>query len=247
MLVIFHQDSGSPLSTFSSTPDTTPNSATSPVTPTFEELAGAQIMDNEAEPVKLNTETTSKDEKLVKYLIGGISDSEEENQCTNLVACINIEEKENMNPKANLHETNWHEINLHETNTVAVLMVAVNANVIVKTGNESEKNNIQNTSKIKAKVTGRCDHNLTKQQEICKWYIKKGKDLTKLKTHLAKQTNKEIDFSMPKTKQTKTIAEVKAKEEAEKGWKTKDTGKRLRTTKPSRLIIKGTATDKGTD
>ena len=63
----FLSDSGSPLSTFSSTPDTTPNLATSPVTPLFEDLAGTQIMDNEAEPVKLDSETTLKDDKLLNF------------------------------------------------------------------------------------------------------------------------------------------------------------------------------------
>ena len=75
----FSSDLGSPLSTFSSTPNTIPDSATSPVTPSFKELAGTQIMDNESEPGKLNSETTSKDDKLVNYLIGEISDSKEEN------------------------------------------------------------------------------------------------------------------------------------------------------------------------
>ena len=89
----------------------------------------------------------------------------------------------------------------------------VDVNVIVKTVNESEKNNILYTSKINIKVTGRGDHSLKKQQEIRKQYIEKGKDLSKLKAHF----NKETDFSIPKTNQTKTIAEMEVEEEAEKG------------------------------
>ena len=127
-----------------------------------------------------------------------------------MVACINTEEKENIYPKANT-------TNLHENNTVKVPMVPVDVNIIVKTVTESVNSNNLNASKIKIKVTGRGDHTLTKQKEIHKQYIKNGKDLSKLKAHLAKQTNKKIDFSMPKTKRTMTIAEREAEEEAESG------------------------------
>ena len=196
----FPSDSGSPLSTFSSTPNTSSNSAaTSPITPSFEDLADTQITDNEAEPVQLNSET--KDDELVKYLIGETSDSEEEKHHTNLMACANIEDKENANPDLPMIKiTEADTTNLHETNIVRAPMVPINANIVVETIAESEKNNIQAMGKGKMKVTGRGDHSLTKQQEIHKQYIKKGKDLSKLKTYLAKQTNKEIDFSMPKTK-----------------------------------------------
>ena len=148
----FPSDSDSPLSTFSSTPNTTPSSATSPVTPSFEKLAGTQLMDNKAEVVKSNLEATSKDDKLVKYLIGEISDSEGEKHCTKAVACVNTDEKVNINPQTNLHETNLHEISLHETNTVAIPMVPVDANVIIKTANGGGNNDVLNKNKIKMKV-----------------------------------------------------------------------------------------------
>ena len=64
----FPSDSGSPLSTFSSTPNSSPRSLT------FNNLAGTQLTDNEDAQNKSN-----KDGDLVKYLIGEISDSEDEN------------------------------------------------------------------------------------------------------------------------------------------------------------------------
>ena len=64
----FPSDSGSPLSTFSSTP------GDSPKTP-FNDLAGTHLTDEESE------KENRKDENLVKCLIGEISKSEgEENQ-----------------------------------------------------------------------------------------------------------------------------------------------------------------------
>ena len=64
----FPSDSGSSLSTFSSTPNSSPRSLT------FNDLAGTQLTDNEDAQNKSN-----KDGELVKYLIGEISESEDEN------------------------------------------------------------------------------------------------------------------------------------------------------------------------
>ena len=58
----FLSDSGSPLSTFSSTP------GSSPKTPSFKDMAGTQLTDEDT------------DENLVKYLIGDISKSESEQE-----------------------------------------------------------------------------------------------------------------------------------------------------------------------
>lgn len=92
----FPSDLGSPISTFASTPNTSPSLIASPKTPSFEELAGTQVTDDEAEPVQANLKTKSED-PLVKYLIGDISDSEEENQQVDSIADINTENKQNTN------------------------------------------------------------------------------------------------------------------------------------------------------
>ena len=66
-------------------------------------------------------------------------------------------------------------------------------------------------SKGKKKVTGRGDYSIQKQHQICKDYIKKDKDLTKLKAYLRKQIAKSKNtYSMPRTKQTPTKAQRQA-------------------------------------
>ena len=65
----FPPDSGSPLSTFSSTPNSSPRSLT------FNDLAGTQLTDNE----DAHHNKSNKDGELVKYLIGEISELEDEN------------------------------------------------------------------------------------------------------------------------------------------------------------------------
>ena len=58
---------------------------------------------------------------------------------------------------------------------------------------------------------------MTKQKKIHHEYIKKGKDLSKLKAHIKRQkanTKRKVDFSMTKRKKTKTKAE---REEEAKG------------------------------
>ena len=84
-------------------------------------------------------------------------------------------------------------------------MVPIEANIIIETVKESEKVKERVVSKGKKKVTGRDDHSIQKQHEIHKDYIKKAKDLSKLKTYLRKQIAKSKNtYSMPRTKQTPT-------------------------------------------
>ena len=108
----FPSDSGSPLSTFSSTP------SSSPKTPSFKDLAGTQLTDED-------TDQNQKDENLVKYLIRDISKSESE--------------QENLpDPRVNwnLHEN----INLHDATRIRAPMVPVDVNIIVEAIDETEKN-----------------------------------------------------------------------------------------------------------
>ena len=66
-------------------------------------------------------------------------------------------------------------------------------------------------NKGKKEVTGRGDHSIQKQHEIHRNYIKKGKDLSKLKVHLRKQIAKSKNtYRMPRTKQTPTKVQKRA-------------------------------------
>ena len=79
---------------------------------------------------------------------------------------------------------------------------------------------------------------MTKQKEICCEYIKKGKDLSKLKAYIERQkanTKRKVDFSMAKRKKMKTKAE---REKEVNDQQTTDTGKSPRTPKPKKLITK---------
>ena len=175
----FPSDSGSPLSTFSSTPNNIPRSLT------FNDLAGTQLSDNEDDQNKLD-----KDGELAKYLIGEISESEDEN-LPDLRANLNLHVIED---STNLHDVNQ----LHECTQKRTPMVPIEANIIIETIKESEKVKERVASKGKKKVTGRGDHSIQKQYEIYKEYIKKGKDLSKLKTYLKKQIAKSRNTcSMP--------------------------------------------------
>ena len=93
-------------------------SGSSPKTPSFNDLAGTQLTDED-------TEKNQNDESLVKYLIGDISESEPEQE--------NLPDP---GVNSNLHEnTNPH--NPTETRTP---MVPIDANIIVKTIDETKKN-----------------------------------------------------------------------------------------------------------
>ena len=155
----FPSDSGSPLSTFSSTP------SSSPKTPSFQDLAGTQLTDED-------TDQNQKDESLVKYLIGDISELESE--------------QENLpDPRvnSNLHDNT----NLHDATRIRAPMVPIDVNIIVETMDETEKNKNRIANKGKKKITSRSDHSVAKQKEIHCEYIKKGKDLSKLKAHIERQ------------------------------------------------------------
>ena len=116
----FPSDSGSPLSTFSSTPNSSPRSLT------FNDLAGTQPTDNEDDQNKSN-----KDAESVKYLIREISESEDENLPDPRVS-LNLHVIED---NTNLHDVNQ----LHEINQKRTPMVPIEANFIIETVKESEK------------------------------------------------------------------------------------------------------------
>ena len=212
----FPSDSGSPPSTFSS------KSSSSPKTPSFQDLAGTQFTDED-------TDQNQKDENLVKYLISDISESESE--------------QENLpDPRVNL---NLHgNTNLHDATRIRAPMVPTDVNVIVETIDETEKNQNRIANKGKKKITSRSNHSVAKQKEIHCEYIKKGKDLSKLKAHIKRQktnTKRKVDFRMTKRKTTKTKAQ-RAEEVREQ--QTQDTGKSPRAPKPKKLITKAAVQSK---
>ena len=94
----------------------------SPKTPSFKDLAGTQLTDED-------TDQNQKDENLVKYLRGDISESESE--------------QENLpDPRVNL---NLHDnTNLHDATRIRAPMVPIDINVIVETINETKKKQKQN-------------------------------------------------------------------------------------------------------
>ena len=55
---------------------------------------------------------------------------------------------------------------------------------------KTEKNKNRIANKGKKKISSRGDHSITKQKEIPHEYIKKGKDLCKLKAHIEKTENR---------------------------------------------------------
>ena len=89
-------------------------------------------------------------------------------------------------------------------------MVPIDVNVIVETIDETKKNKNVIANKGEKKIIGRGDHSVAKQKEIQHDYIKKGKDLSKLKAYIERQktdTKRKVDFSMTKRKKMKTKAE----------------------------------------
>ena len=205
----FPSDSGSLLHTFSSTP------GSSPKIPSFKDLAGTQLTDED-------TDQNQKDENLVKYLIRDISKSESEQE--------NVPDPKG---NSNLHENN----NLHDVTRIRAPMVPVDVNVIMETIDETEKNKNRIANKGKKKITSRSDHSVAKQNEVCHEYIKKGKDLSKLRAHIETQktnTKRKVDFRVAKRKTTQT----KAQKEEEREWQTKNVGKSPWAPKPEKLITK---------
>ena len=204
----FPSDSGSPLRIFSSTP------GSSPKTLSFNDLAGTQLTDEDMDQ-------NQKDESLVKYLIGDISKSKSE-----------WENLPDLGVKSNLQN------NTNDATKIRTPMVPIDVNVIVETVDETKKNKNVIANKGEKKIIGRGDHSVAKQKEIQHDYIKKGKDLSKLKAYIERQktdTKRKVDFSMTKRKKMKTKAE---REKEVKDWQTTDTGKSPRTPKPKRLITK---------
>ena len=150
----FPSDSGSPLSTFSSTPNTSPSRSEveSPKTPSFVDLEGECETDAEIENDACTNSNANTDKDLVKYLIGEISESEDENNKESKESVMNsnselIQSKETgesntdsnlatASNKENSHTASesgdLHEIDKHEENNINRKPITpIDANVIV--------------------------------------------------------------------------------------------------------------------
>ena len=162
-------------------------------------------------------------------MIGDISESESE--------------RENLpDPRANLHDNS----NPHDVTELRTPKIPIDVNVILKTTEETEKIKNRVASEGKKKITSRGNHCVAKQKEIHKEYVKKGKDLSKLKAHIERQeakTKRKVNFSMTKRKKMKTIAEREAemREKEIRDQQTTDPGKSQRTPKPKKIITRAVA------
>ena len=158
-------DSGSPLSTFSSTPKT-PSSfnADSPRTPTFSELWGTNSSDD----------TSPTGEQVVRNLIGEISDSPD--SIPGLMMAI-ASTLANPNSNSNVNKENI------DPNTNSVT-------VVIETVAETSKEVKRIANKGSRDMIGENDLNERDQKRIRTDYIKKGKDLSKLKEYLKEQKRK---------------------------------------------------------
>ena len=82
-------------------------------------------------------------------------------------------------------------------------MVPMEVNVVVEMVKETSKPKIKIATKPAKEVIGQGDHSVAKQKEIREGYIKKSKDLSKLKAYLKEKEIKQNDnYSMVKTKST---------------------------------------------
>ena len=163
----FPSDSGLPLSTFSSTPKT-PSSfnAHSPKTPTFAELQGTNSSDD----------TSPAGEQVVRNLIGEISDSPDSNPGSMMATASVLT---NPNSNSNINKENI------DPNINSVM-------VVVKTVAEISKEVKRIANKGNKEMFGGSDLNGRDQKKIHTDYIKKGKDLSKLKAYLKEQKEKAL-------------------------------------------------------
>ena len=211
----FPLDSGSPLSTFSSTPSSFYSQ--SPVTPTFAELEGAVS----------NDDTPPTRKEMVRHLIDEIDGRSPDSnpgsmtkQSSRLTNPNSNADKENVNPNTISNQER------HDTNQLVRTNPApLEVNVVVETVSESsEKINRIPNKEIK-EVRSENDPNEKYQKQIRINYIKKGKDLSKLKAYLKEQKEialkKRSTSRMARTKTTPT----KKESEQHRSRKTEGTGK----------------------
>ena len=211
----FPSDSGSPLSTFSSTPKT-PSSfnADSPITPTFAELRGT------------NSPTG---EQVVRNLIGEISDSPDSNSGSMIATASTLA---NPNSNSNVNKENVDP----NTNSVTVVIetVAETSNEVKRIANKGSRVLISEN-----------DLNERNQKRICTDYIKKGKDLSKLKAYLKEQKEKalkkQITSRMARRKRVPTKKEREQevlRKTQDKDGKTRKIREQIPSKLPKRIIQK---------
>ena len=226
----FPPDSGSPLSTFSSTPKT-PSSfnSDSSITPTFAELRGANSSDD----------TSPTGEEVVRNLIGEISDDSPDlnpglmmttsSVLTNLNSNVN---KENVDPNTNSNQRKY----MHDDNQlVKTNPASLEVNVVVETVVETSKEVKRIANKGSKEIISESDLNERDQKKIHTNYIRKGKDLSKLKAYLKEQKEKALEKQVTSRMARRKRVPTKKEREQEVLLQTQDTGKTLQKQIPSRL------------
>ena len=186
----FPSDSGSPLSTFSSTPKT-PSSfnADSPRTPTFVELRGTNSSDD----------TSPTGEQVVRNLIGEISNSPDSNPGSMMATASTLA---NPNLNANVNKENI------DPNTNSVM-------VMIETVVETSKEVKRIANKGSRDMIGENDLNERDQKKIRTDYIRKGKDLSKLKAYLKEQKEKALKKQVTSRMVRRKIVPTKKEREQE--------------------------------
>ena len=146
----------------------TPSSfnADSPITPTFAELRGTNSSDD----------TSPTGEQVVRNLIGEISNSPDSNLDLMIATASTLA---NLNSNWNVNKENIDP----NTNSVTVVIetVAETSNEVKRIANKGSR-----------VLIGENDLNERDQKRICTDYIKKGKDLSKLKAYLKEQKEKAL-------------------------------------------------------
>ena len=207
----FPSDSGSPLSTFSSTPKT-PSSfnADSPITPTFAELWGTNSSDD----------TSPTGEQVVRNLIVGISDDSPDSNPGSVMTTSSV--LTNPNSNSNVNKENI------DPNTNSVM-------VVVETVAETSKEVKRIANKGSKEMICESDLNGRDQKKIRTNYIKKGKDLSKLKVYLKEQKEKALKKQVTSRMVRRKRVPTKKEREQEVLWKTQDKEKTLWEQIPSKL------------
>ena len=206
----FPSDSGSPLSTFSSTPRT-PSSfnVDSPRTPTFAELRGTNSSDD----------TSPTGEQVVRNLIGEISNSPDLNPGSMMATASTLA---NPNLNSNVNKENIY------PNTNSVM-------VVIETVVETSKEVKRIANKGSREMISENDLNERDQKKICTDYIKKGKDLSKLKVYLKEQKEKALKKQITSRMVRRKRVPTKKEREQEVLQKTQDKEKTLQEQIPSKL------------
>ena len=156
-------------------------------------------------------------EQVVRNLIGEISDSPDSNPGSMMAIASVL-----TNPNSNVNKENI------DPNTNSVM-------VVVETVAETSKEVKRIANKGSKEMISESDLNGRAQKKICTDYIRKGKDLSKLKAYLKEQKEKALKKQVTSRMVRRKIVPTKKEREQEVLQKTQDKKKTLREQIPSKL------------